>query len=146
MRRWLFGITLTMLLSMRPAAAVGTVSVTATNLGARVVTYTIAWTANGSGAVSGNAFALTTGSTIQQVKFIPGSGGSQPSNLYDVTLVDGDSVDVLGGSGGDLSQTAGAMLTDLGIYVDRPSATLDLVVANAGAAKAGTVVVLVVLP
>jgi hypothetical protein len=40
-----------------------------------------------------------------QVKFVPNGGGTAADDLYDITLVDTDSVDVLGGAGANLSAT-----------------------------------------
>ena len=107
-----------------------------------------AWTSSGGngGAVSGNAFAMK-GSEIVRVKYIPGIGGDQPSDAYDVTLVDEDSIDLLGGTGSNMSQTTAtiavpAVSTYFWPVVD-PSQDVDLVAANAGDTKKGTVEVLV---
>jgi len=118
--------------------AVGTVVMTATtgDLDGTVARYDLAWTSTAGGAVSGNAFAVRSG-TILQVRFVP-SATVAPTTLYDVTLVTAKSVDVLSGLGTDLSATASTLLTNIGVWLDA-GATLDLVVANAGNAKAGTV-------
>lgn len=118
-----------------PVQAVGIVTVTTGGTGSLRL-YTIAWTANGSGAVSGNGFTIPR-STFVQAKFVPGSGGTQPSDDYDVTLLDPHSVDVLGGLGANLSQTNAALITEMTGILEAGS--YDLVVANAGSAKTGTV-------
>lgn len=122
-------------------AAVGTLVFTATDRGKGVAEYTFAWTSSAGGAVSGNPQPVKAG-TLIGVKFKPGSGGSQPTDLYDLTLIDTDSVDVLAGLGANLSQTnstrAVPLLSTSGrIYFE--AGNLDLVVANAGNAKSGTV-------
>ena len=125
-----------------PLFAVGTATVTTTQYagigGANRVRYAIAWTSTAGGAVSGNAFSTVRGKLIL-VKFMPSLAGTQPDNLYDITIVDTDSVDLLNGAGANLSNAAGAYVTfNPPIYLDGTS-TLDLVIANAGASKTGTV-------
>ncbi len=122
----------------------GTLTVSRASLRYGVTKYTLAWTSSAGGTVSGNAFAVVAGELLQ-AKFVPGTSGSQPTNLYDVTLVDTDSVDVLNGIGANLSNAAntidvptfGAASTHR--YFHDASQSLDLVVANAGNAKSGTV-------
>lgn len=98
--------------------------------------YAIAWTANGSGAVSGNPNDLK-GVLLRSIKFVPGAGGAQPSDAYDVQLLDADGVDLLDGEGADRSNATGSLLSwDPPLLVNEP---IDLVIANAGNAKSGTV-------
>lgn len=120
--------------------AVGTATVTTSNTANGTVTYSVAWTSNASGAVSGNAFSVARGEIVQ-VRFVPGSSGSQPTNLYDITLVDPNSVDILNGSGADQSNTAGAYLIFNPPLFHEASDTLDVVIANAGNAKSGTITI-----
>lgn len=138
--RWL--VVFVILSLSAPLQAVGTVTVTGPFNGV----YTIAWTSNASGAVSGNSFPVLLGE-IKQVKFVPASGGTQPTDLYDVTLVDADGLDVLNGMGANLSNASPALITSLGVWTAAPAAsspvTFDLVVANAGNAKSGTVYLMV---
>jgi len=121
-------------------AATGTVTVT----GPFDDVYTIAWT-SGSGTVSDHPFTVHRG-MIAQVTFIPGSGGTQPTDLYDVTLVDANGTDLLNGLGADRSNTPSGtasspnVITELNILL-KTGTTLDLVVANAGTSKTGTVYV-----
>lgn len=141
--RWLLAGLLFVLVSVSaPLQAVGTVTVTGPYNGV----YAIAWTSNASGAVSGNSFSVILGE-IKQVKFVPASGGTQPTDQYDVTLVDADGLDVLNGMGANLSNAAPALITSLGVWTATPAASspavYDLVVANAGNAKSGTVYVMV---
>lgn len=127
-----------------PLMAVGTVVVTTTQYpglnAANRVRYAIAWTSSGAGAVSGNAFSTVRGKLLS-VKFVPNTGGTQPDDLYDVTLVDADGIDLLNAVGANLSHDLGAyVLFGPAIYLDGTQ-TMDLVVANAGASKTGVVYV-----
>lgn len=121
--------------------AVGTVTVTPSSAGlSNLRKYAIAWTSTAGGAVSANTFTLPAG-VLVSIRFVPDSGGTQPSNLYDVTLVDAAGADILGGTGANLSNaTASIQQWDPRfVYTGQP---LDLVIANAGNAKAGTVEIL----
>jgi hypothetical protein len=105
----------------------------------KVVRYTLTWTSSAGGAVSANPFTVTHGNLLQ-VKIKPAAGGSAPTTLYDVTLVDEDSLDYLSGRGTDMSATLPLMLQWDPPVMWHTSQQMDLVVANAGAAKSGTVV------
>lgn len=144
LRRLLIALIASVLLLAAPQA-VGTVTVTVASLGnGRVVKYTMAWVSDASGNVSANTSALSVvrPGYLQQVKFIPDGGGTAPTDLYDITLNDANAVDVLAGTGANLSGTL-AKITRVAapIYLDgTANMALDLVVANAGNAKGGTVV------
>jgi hypothetical protein len=122
----------------------GTVTTTTTQ-GGGVTKYSIAWVCTAGGAVSGNLFDVVRGELLQ-VKFVPDGGGTQPSDLYDVTLVDTNAIDVIAGVGANLSNATSTLkvpsfgTTTLYRYYHDGTQQLDLVVANAGAAKGGTVV------
>lgn len=138
MRRFLFVLALLATMISSPLGAVGTVTVTTADAGNGVTLYTVAWTSTAGGAVSGNAFAVKRGH-LKQIKFVPNSAGTQPTDLYDVTLVDENSIDVLNSQGANLSNSAGLYLQfDPPLWHDADN-DLDLVVANAGNAKGGTV-------
>ena len=141
-------MTLSLTLNATPFAT-GTATVTtssivnpATNQTTKKVS--IAWTSSAGGAVSGNTFTAPVGDIVQ-VKFVPGTGGTTPTNLYDVTLIDTDGFDLLEGAGANLSSTAASFtvpVTAAGaqrVFYDGAQ-VLDLVVANAGNAKNGTVI------
>ena len=119
-------------------AAAGSVVVTRTTLSPRLELLKLAWTSDASGNVSGNPFAVGSGA-LQQIKFVPGSGGTQPTNLYDVTCVDTDSCDVLAGQGANLSNAAASIKVQNAPWAWLAAGNLDLVVANAGNAKTGIV-------
>ena len=140
-RKILLALALAVALTL-PLFAVGTATVTTTQYAglnsANRVRYAIAWTSTAGGAVSGNAFAIVRGKLLS-VKFMPNTGVTQPTDLYDATLIDADSVDLLNGAGTDLSNATGKyFLFSPSIYLDGTS-TLDLVIANAGNAKTGIV-------
>lgn len=106
-------------------------------------TVALAWTADASGSVmwtlaSGAESGLLSG-LIHRVVFVPGTGGSQPSSGYGVTLADSNGVDLLAGQGAGLSSTAASQ------YVPTAPVAVDdictLHVSAAGAEKSGTVVI-----
>lgn len=127
------------------ASAAGTVTVTTADVGGGNVEYTVAWTSTAGGAVSANTFSVQRG-RLRQVQFIPGTGGTQPTDLYDVTLVETNSVDLLNdgttAQGGNLSNATSKILTFANGYYSK-GVSLDVVVANAGNAKTGSVVIVV---
>jgi hypothetical protein len=119
----------------------------------RVSKYTLAWTSDASGNVSGTATDYISGAIVGVV-FVPGTGGNQPSDAYDVTLVifGGDGIDLLTGLGANLSQSSntrkipGLNVTDgtnntVGLVAIDDQ--LELVVQNAGNAKSGQVILYV---
>jgi hypothetical protein len=111
----------------------------------------LAWTSDASGNVSGNPTTTIFG-TILKVEFVPGTGGSAPTALYDVTLLNLSGLDVLAGQGADLSATVANAVcpgvpfkdgTTTGTVPCVVAEILSLVVANAGNLKSGTVVLYV---
>ncbi len=131
--------------------ATGTVIATRTDypdkLQKPIARLVFAWTSSSGGAVSGTTTTVANG-VVGRVSFVPGSGGSQPTDAYDVTLLDQDGLDVLAGRGANLSNAAashvcpGVPITDgtsTGVVPVMLEGTLELQVANAGNAKSGTV-------
>lgn len=117
-----------------------------------VVKTSIAWTSDASGNVSGNTVSMAPGSIIA-VEFVPGSGGTQPSDLYDVTFTDAESVNMFDDGAGT---SIGANLSNATSshkvpFIGGGSVTYvrqwlhggdyTPVVANAGNAKTGTIVI-----
>jgi hypothetical protein len=120
-------------------AAVGSVVVTVTPLNSRMVLIEIDWTSSAGGGVSGNPFNVGSGA-IQQVAFVPGSGGTQPSNSYGATMVDANSAgDYLAGKGATLSNVTATIGVQAAPLSWVAKGTLDLVIAAAGNAKTGKV-------
>lgn len=132
------GAVIVLLLQATPQA-IGTVTVTTTTLGdLQAVKYSLAWVCDAAGAVSANPQTFRPGSLIQ-IKFIPDGGGTAPTALYDVTLVDASGIDYLGGTGANLSATVSTQTRVTSPLIYDATGTLDLVVANAGVSKGGTV-------
>jgi hypothetical protein len=114
----------------------GTATVTNTStLGVGIRKLSIAWTSTAGGAVSGNTIAVKTGTLIRAI-FIPGAGGAQPTDLYDATLLDPNGIDLLAGQGANLSNSAASAVQPAVLIAP---GNLQLVIANAGNAKSGTV-------
>lgn len=124
----------------------GSITVTPSDVGGGVTKYSIAWTSDASGNVSGTSFDMKRGG-IGQVKFVPGAGGVQPSSAYDLTLIDSDSVDLLAGTGADLSNSVSTRTVpvigtgNMLVYFEGGAVTPSI--SNAGNAKQGTFVLLV---
>lgn len=121
-----------------------------------VIKVSILWTSDASGNVSANTTSMPSGS-ILAVEFIPGAGGVQPTDLYDLTFTDALSVNVFddgaGASiGANLSNATSTRKTPFVgggavTYLRRwlPGGDHTVVVANAGNAKQGTVNIYVCL-
>ena len=100
--------------------------------------HTIAWTSDASGSVSGPTFTLTTGDIVR-IELEPGTGGSQPTDDYDVEIRNEGGFDILQGQGADLSNvTAAPPILGPDMRVTTAEA-FSLVVANAGNVKSGVV-------
>lgn len=118
---------------------------------------TLAWTSDasgdvtyelvGSGKVSGSGNYVS--GYLERVIFVPGAGGVQPTDLYDVTIIEENGLDVLAGQGANLSQSSASHvkpsvpMTDGTTTSTAPIALdniLTLNVSNAGNAKSGTVI------
>jgi hypothetical protein len=135
------GTVLALLFQASPQA-VGTATVTTTTLSdIKVTKYSIAWLSDGAGAVSANPFTPRAG-TLIQFRFVPDGGGTAPTALYDVTLVDAGGFDLMVAAGADRSATLTQVVRPAAPIIFDGTSTLDLVVANAGAAKGGTVILL----
>lgn len=120
------------------ADAAGSLSVSTAPVGSGMVRYTIIWTADGSGDVSGNRLDIKRGE-ITQVQFVPSGGGTQPDDLYDVVLNETNGVDVFDGLGSNLPQGTTEIGRIVPGYLHDAIITLDLVVSNAGASNVGTI-------
>lgn len=129
----------------------GSVTATVSDVAQGLTKYSLAWLSDAAGAVSGNSVTLKSG-TIVAVDFVPDGGGTQPSDLYDVTMTcDAHGPNILddgaGASiGANLSNTTathkipmigGGAVTYVRQWLHGGGYTL--VVAAAGNAKGGTV-------
>jgi len=109
---------------------------------------TFDWLSDASGNVSGTHTKHLSGE-ILRVVFIPDSGGTQPTDLYDVTLEDDSGMDVLAGQGANLSNASTTNVTPGVPFKDGATTSvskmvvddlLELKVSNAGNAKGGQVI------
>lgn len=87
----------------------GSITVTASDIGNGYTKYSLAWTSDASGNVNSIPVPIRRGRLLQ-VKYVPGSGGSQPSSNYGVTIADADGVDVLNGTGASKSNSAASVV------------------------------------
>lgn len=96
-----------------------------------------AWTSSAGGAADATSTGYFTG-VIEKAKFVPGAGGSQPTDNYDVVINDADGDDVLAGGGANRSNASTQWVqgSSLGAVVE---SQLTLAVTNAGDAKTGEV-------
>ncbi len=124
-----------------PAAGTNTIT---TVTAIRPMRVSFAWTSNASGAVNGTLTGKL-GGVISRVVFVPGATTAQPTDLYDVTLLDEHGMDVLAGKGANLSNATSTQICPLigdGTTTNQPvviNGTLELQVTNAGNAKSGAV-------
>lgn len=99
------------------------------------------WTSSSGGAADGATAGYYTGELIRVVQ-VPDGGGTQPTDAYDLTLLDDDGVDVLFGLGANVSNAAASqkhgIKDGLGAVV---GSLLTLHVTNAGNAKGGKTIV-----
>ena len=110
--------------------------------------YVCTWTSNSSGAASETVNLAQAGEMVE-VEFVPGSGGDQPSNAYDVTAVDAYGFDVLMGQGANLGNSTVTKVcptipakdgTTTSTTTQVVRGTLTVAVSNAGNTKSGTIV------
>jgi hypothetical protein len=122
-----------------PLHAAGTVTRTyAFSTSGNTTAYTFTWLSDASGAVSGDATTIAlTGGEIVRIELVPNGAGTQPTDGYDVTLLDVYGVDILAGAGTNLSNAAAALIVHPDIRILTGEA-FQLVIANAGNAKGGT--------
>lgn len=130
----------------------GSITVTSSEVGGAggVRKYEIAWVSDAAGAVSGNTVDMPAG-TIIAVEFIPDSGATQPTDLYDVTFLDEHGVNMFDDGSGT---SVGANLSNVNAshkvpFIGGGSVTYvrqwlhpgsyQPVVAAAGASKGGTI-------
>lgn len=119
--------------------AIGTATVTeTTHTTVKKIKWVWASTADNQGATKVTVSAYD--GLIERVEFVPDGGGTQPSNLYDVTITDSESVDVLATLGADLSNSATVTKVHSNGLGAVAGSVLTLNVSNAGLSKGGTVI------
>ena len=100
------------------------------------------WLSATDGTVSSAASGWYCGKIVK-VSLASDSGGTAPTNLYDVTIEDGDGLDVLSGNGANVTASATVYINDPTKMLWVRSGTLTLKVANAGDEKGGVVTMLI---
>lgn len=100
------------------------------------------WLSASDGTVSSAASGWYCGKIVK-VSLASDSGGTAPTNLYDVTIEDGDGLDVLSGNGANVTASATVYINDPTKMLWVRSGTLTLKVANAGDEKGGVVTMLI---
>lgn len=96
------------------------------------------WLSTDAGAVSSATLQQYTGVIVRAI-FKSDSGGTQPTDSYDVTILDSDGFDVLNGEGANINRAAPVIKTGLDQSMFVVGTTLTLTIANAGDAKGGEV-------
>lgn len=99
-----------------------------------------AWTSDAGGAADGTTTEVYNGKCFL-LTTVPSGGGTAPTALYDATLLDEDSVDVLAGAGANRAAATVEQVLDAnlgGVANDK----LALHITNAGNAKQGTLYLL----
>jgi len=146
-------LVLALCLVLAPAVAFGaasdvsvtnttsTTTVSGTNLdGVSVIA--LDWLSN----ATGDADCTVSGvrGLINRVTFKPDSGGTQPTNAYDITLKDEDGIDILVNGGANLSNTTATSIACMvvsgsGYWPMAVAGDLTLAVNDAGNAKGGII-------
>ena len=112
----------------------GTVAYTESKIGT-VSLLKCVWVSDASGDVSGTASSKRYDGALLMLATVPSA--TAPTTLYDLTVLDGNGLDVLAGTGADRSATVTEyVVASLGAVAE---STLTVTVANAGNAKGGTV-------
>ena len=103
--------------------------------------YVLAWVNDSSGDFTATANSQGINGVVMMAESIP-SGTAVPTDQYDVTLKNDQSIDVFGGALGNLSNTTAGETMPLlnGSYGAIPvMGTLTIDITNAGNSKGGTI-------
>ena len=114
-------------------------SITYTEEGGTVKLAVADWLSDASGDVTGNASTKYYSGKIIYAAFEPDGGGTQPSDNYDVTVLDKNSNDLLNGLGVNRSNAATVYVDEVDGLGAVANSQLTVVVDNAGNAKGGIV-------
>jgi hypothetical protein len=121
----------------------GSISVAKTDIGGSLTRYSVAWTADATGAVSANSFDIRRG-RVWSVKFVQGT--PTPTTGYAIKLLDPDSADLLGGAGATVNSAvnsyAAAAVGSFMQFVEGYSAVTPTV-SGAGANAQGSLTLVV---
>ena len=97
------------------------------------------WTSSAGGAADGSSTGAYNGVLLRAV-FVPGTGGDQPTDQYDVVVDDADGHDVLAGQGANRSNAAAETV------VSAPVITASVVRGALAVITAGPTAVEYILP
>lgn len=100
------------------------------------------WLCTDGGVVSSATTNVYDGALLSAV-FTPDAAATQPTNGYDVTILDAGNTDVLSGLGADLSNSATVVKKHTDGLAGVSASKLTLTIANAGDAKGGVVTLLI---
>ena len=100
------------------------------------------WLSASDGTVSSAASGWYCGKIVK-VSLASDASPSAPTDGYDVTIEDGDGLDVLSGNGANVTASATVYINDPTKMLWVRSGTLTLKVAAAGDAKGGVVTMLI---
>jgi hypothetical protein len=140
---WIVAGVLLCLLAWRTGRAAESLTITEITYGAGYDLIRWDWISNPSGASSGDTIDATYTGRLIWVVQMPDAGGTQPTNAYDVTILDENGVDVLNGLGANISNLANSTKTEsekLGAMVSSP---LHYVVQNAGDSNGGSTIIVI---
>ena len=112
----------------------GTIVVTSSEVGLGAIEYSIAWTSDAAGAVSGIDVPVMAG-TLMRAATVPAAAGDAPTDNYDVVVTDAYGVDLLAAAGANRSATVSQGLSP-GVAMVRGN--IQPTISNAGNAKKGT--------
>lgn len=116
--------------------AAGTVTVTeTTHRTVKEIKY--AWTSGSAGDAGTASGATTNYYTGKLIWFVTDPGATAPTDNYDITITDANSIDVLAGAGADrdTANTEYVAEASLGAVVE---SKLTINITNAGTSKVGT--------
>jgi len=114
----------------------GTITAVESRVGS-VKQIVFSWLSDASG--DGTATATTYSYSGDLIKVVCVPGATTPSDLYDVTLSDDNSLDLLAGQGADCPNGSNLVIT--GGFLPVTQSVISLTIANGGNAKIGTVYV-----
>ncbi len=101
--------------------------------------YTITCTCDASGQLSGNPFKVEPGD-FEGVRFVPGTGGDAPTDLFDIEVRDADGGDLLSGGGANIpSAKPDYRGPDRTVPLAVVNRTVDIVGTNMGNARKVTI-------
>ena len=113
----------------------GTVTLTEQTVGL-LKKVTFAWVSDAAGAADKVTTNIFSGEVVRAVH-IPDSGGTQPTDLYDVDVNDADGADLLHGNAANISNAAPTETAPKDGLGALEKSKLTLAVTNAGNAKGG---------